>query len=240
MLGQIVVLAIVVAAAVWFFVFHTPTPHVSAAADLPVVEQARTFQELAERLGLVVVEGDPHLAPGIEVDWTRLGDPARFHTVRCRGMRGDREVELVHHVDEREKGGATVVDRDCRLAIRVSSAAEVEIVHGVYAPHVRRRLLQPRARTGVPTTDQALEVRASDPGLVAALRSELAEVAERYTPHIVLEHGWLSIHEPARTGTLAFASESTIALLARMAARIESADVAATEMGALGTGGVGA
>jgi len=182
--------------------------------------------ELAQRLSLTLVEGDPSSDLVFRPSLTGIPD----RSIRMVGTVAGRSVELVQrHRTSPPRigllGSEWTEEHDCRLTLGVRSAAQLEIVqHAGTHLHVRR-VVQPIVTLGDPTLDALLEIRAADRRVAELLLAELARLAEIPLAHVTMVDGSLTLHEATGSSMLALHAERALPVLQQIANRLEGHDV---------------
>lgn len=188
------------------------------------VAPAVTAGDLARRLGLALVQG----APSTDLSGAALA--ARNHHVVMRGEVAGREAELVHRSEFdrgapwRLFGGGRRVrwSSEVRLSVRVASTAQIEVIHRAGVQLATRRITQPRVPLVDALLDRSVDAYAAEPGLAAWVAPELAPLVSLPFAHLVVDRGHAWIEEAAGGATIAIQGEALLALLVRVAQRIES------------------
>lgn len=178
--------------------------------------------DLARRLGLTLVEGNPTLDLASPV--TLRGIPNV--SIRMVGMRNGRNVELVHRretsVAKRGFLGSEWTERvDLRLTMYVGSTEQLEVVHRVGENLSRRTVMQPILVVGTPAIDEKLELRAAHASLLTPLATELLVLADMPAVHVTLVDGRLSLQEDCEVGLLPLYAERILPVFDRIADQLE-------------------
>jgi hypothetical protein len=197
-----------------FFVVVAATP---ASSD----GSPRSFGELAARLGLRVVDGDPSADPFAEQSWISIAQQQHVAGIRCVGQRDGRAIEVVHDVRIEHGQYEQTTRRDCRLSVAAATHAQLEIrPRGHPATH-------PTAPTptGDAATDAVLDVRSDDPSVVHALRPWISAIAALGVAHVLLERGRVSLLDPYGSAVVARYGERYLPLLVQLAMQLEAFEV---------------